>query len=131
MASTSKLPIYAGVAVLAYAVLVGLFVRIGPETIGLMAWNAAPLAAPLLIVAFARRRAVRLGGALLLAVMWAVGAAVLLWGLVLNPGDYNHLVALFLPIHEFIWLAIGLPVLWLASVVLRRIRARSADSTRS
>ena len=75
-------------------------------------WTASPMAATALVLIFTRQR---LTAAILLALMWVLGAVLLLWGLVFNPGDYNHLIVIFLPIYEFGLLAAVLLVVGMLS----------------
>lgn len=64
-------------------------------------WTTAPHLVLLLLVS-------RMGGGvwrgLALVLLWlfaSVGLAILIWGLAVDPGDYNHLVVIFLPVHQF------------------------------
>jgi len=104
----------ASAAVAAYAVLA--FVLINGSIV-FTAWLAVPFALPLTTLFLARERYVRAVSAIAVACLWISGVALLLWGLVLDPGDVNHLVAIFLPLHQFVWLAVGFVLLWITSAV--------------
>jgi hypothetical protein len=103
-------------AVIAYASIPWILLSGGSEAAGLIIWTTSPLSVPLLVVAFARGQRTRAIAAILLACLWIVGAALLLWGLVLNPGDYNHLVGIFLPIYMFAFIAAAAAAMALALV---------------
>ena len=108
MRATSSL--WATAVVLIHILLVYalLLYRGGDSSVGwhegsaLMAlWATAPHLVLLLLVS-------RMGGGvwrgLALVLLWlcaSVGLAILIWGLADDPGDYNHLVVIFLPVHQF------------------------------
>ena len=94
----------------------------GSEAAGLTLWTTSPLGVPLLLVAFARGQRARAVATILLACLWIVGAPLLLWGLVLNPGDYNHLVVLFLPIYMFAFIVAAAATIAALAVVRALLR---------
>lgn len=105
---------------IAYASIPWTLLGDGSEAAGLILWTTSPLSVPLLVVAFARGQSTRAVAAILLACLWIVGAALLLWGLVLNPGDCNHLVVNFLPIYMFAFIAAAAAALALVRALARR-----------
>jgi hypothetical protein len=109
--------IVASAVVLAHVALAFWLIGGGKEAAALAFWCTSPQALPLLMVFVARDRVTRVSANILLACLWVTGAGLLLWGLVFEPGDYNHLVVIFLPIYEFAILAAALALLWLGSAV--------------
>ncbi len=91
-------------------------------------WATAPHLVLLLSSSLIRRGA---GRGLALVLLWlfaTVGLAILTWGLVLNPGDYNHLVVIFLPIHQFEFLIVVAVAAGLVRLVRRTVRGRTRQA---
>ena len=64
-------------------------------------WATAPQLVLLLLVSRMGSGASRGLALVLLWLFASAGLAILTWGLAVDPGDYNHLVVIFLPIHQF------------------------------
>ena len=109
-------------AVIAYMLVAWLLIGWSVGTVALALWTASPLTAPLLVVAVASRYRTRAAAAGLLACFWVVGAALLFWGLVLDRGNYNHLVAIFLPIYMFAFLLTATCAYFVFSLVRTLVR---------
>jgi len=116
-----RIRVSALVIALCYAALAFSLLR-GAKAFGLALWATSPLVVPLIIALVARRKSTQWVAFALLFCFAGVGALLLPWGLVWNPGDYNHLVVLFLPLYEFSFLALALVALGIASIVYRHAR---------
>lgn len=118
MALLDRISTISSVAILAYVALAFLLIGGGKAAAELALWTASPLAVPLMILFFARQRHTRIATAILLACLWMSGAALLLWGLVLDRTSTSHLVVIFLPFYQFGFLAVGFVLLWFTSAVV-------------
>jgi hypothetical protein len=119
MARFDRISTTSFVAIFGYVALPFLLIGGGNKAAAELAlWTASPLAVPLMILFFARQRHTRVATAILLACLWLSGAALLLWGLVLNRTSTSHLVVIFLPLYQFGFLAVGFVLLWLTSAVV-------------
>ena len=107
---------------LCYAALAFWLLRGAEAGVALALWATSPLIIPLAIALVARKKSTQLVALALLVCFAGVGAVLLPWGLVWNPGDYNHLVVIFLPFYEFGFLAVALVTLGIATVVGRHAR---------
>jgi hypothetical protein len=94
--------------VTAYGALTYLLIGGTAEAVELASWAIAPLALLLAVVLIASKpRTLLLAFALLLLIA-VTGAMALMWGLLWNPGDFNHLVVIFLPLYQFGFVALAL-----------------------
>ncbi|WP_309662075.1 hypothetical protein [Sphingomonas sp.] len=101
---------------LGYSVLVFMLMG-GVDLVGL--WAISPLAVPLATAFFAQKKLPQLVALSLLLFLAIGGAPLLIWGLAWNPGDYNHLIVLFLPLYQFAFLAVALAILACAKLMRR------------
>jgi hypothetical protein len=95
----------------------------GVEAVGLALWAISPLTVPLTITLVSPHKRTQFGALGLLLCLAIVGVLLSVWGLVWSPGDYNHLVVVFLPFYQFGFIATAAVIL--ALVMLLRRYARS------
>jgi hypothetical protein len=106
--------------VLGYAALVyTLLGQFGVVALEAIFWVIFPLLLPLTITLASKEKRTQLGALGLLLCFAFVGAPLLVWGLFLNPGDDNHLILIFLPIHQFTFMGIALAVFAFATLLRR------------
>jgi steroid 5-alpha reductase family enzyme len=116
----SAVAVAAGCSTLAFVLLA----RVG--AMDLFPWVSSPVIVPVIVVFAANGKPTQRAALAVLVGLASLGVGLLMWGLVWHPGDYNHLVALFLPIYQFAFFALGMAafglamtVLWLVSLIRR------------
>ena len=101
----NSLRFYALLAAIGYTILASLLIPTG--SLGILAWAAAPAGVSGLLVLWVSDAKGSLFWLIVQAILLVPGAPILIWGLAINPGLSNHLVALFLPIYQFAFMIIA------------------------
>ncbi|HET6941350.1 MAG TPA: hypothetical protein VFH89_04220, partial [Sphingomicrobium sp.] len=79
----------------------------------------SPVMVPTVVAFVASGKPTQRTALAVLVALASVGAGLLIWGLAWDLGDYNHLVALFLPIYQFAFLALAMAAFGLVSLMRR------------
>ncbi|HET6943652.1 MAG TPA: hypothetical protein VFH89_15985 [Sphingomicrobium sp.] len=87
--------------------------------IGLFPWVISPVMIAAVVVFVASKKPTQRSALAVLAALAGVGAGPLTWGIAWDPGDYNHLVALFLPIYQLAFLVLAMAAFGLATLIRR------------
>jgi hypothetical protein len=90
-------------------------------------WATAPHLVLLLLVSWMGGGASRGLALVLLWLFASVGLATLTWGLAVDPGDYNHLVVIFLPLHQFEFLIVVAVAAGLVHLIRRAFRGTTQE----